>query len=131
MLISEHLIALIQFLLTKHNIRHIIHILVKYKYNKRRPVMALTEGRRGQIALAIVKSKFRRDGLRLSSSARRELGSTAYEIGVPIEELEEFVLDLLPEMISEAFGYDRVSVTTHGRRKNPPQSKSVHDDDHD
>jgi len=93
--------------------------------------MALTEGRRGQIALAIVKSKFRRDGLRLSSSARRELGSTAYEIGVPIEELEEFVLDLLPEMISEAFGYDRVSVTTHGRRKNPPQSKSVHDDDHD
>lgn len=83
--------------------------------------MALSEERRGQIALALVKAKFRKEGLRLSSSARRELGATAAEIGVSIEELEQFVFDLLPELVGEAFGFKSVSITTEGTKGDSPE----------
>jgi hypothetical protein len=90
--------------------------------------MALSEERRGQIALALVKARFRRDGLRLSPAARRELGATAAETGVPIEELEQFVFELLPEMVGDAFGFERVSITTEGRKRIHPQAQAGHGD---
>lgn len=86
--------------------------------------MALTEERRGQIALEIVKARFRKDGLRLSSSARRELGAMASDIGVSLTELEEFLFDLLPELVGEAFGFTEVSITTKGRIPIPASAKA-------
>jgi hypothetical protein len=79
--------------------------------------MALTEARRGQIALALLKARLRKEGFRLSSSGRRELGAEAANIGVPVEELEQFVLDLLPELIGNALGYENVSMTVGNRRR--------------
>jgi hypothetical protein len=79
--------------------------------------MALSKERRGEIALALVKNEFRRNGVRLSSNSRRELGVTAKDTGIPVEDLEEFILEVLPEMIGDAFGYSRVSLKTEGRRE--------------
>jgi hypothetical protein len=73
--------------------------------------MPLSEERKGQIALGLVKAKFKRDGLRLSPNAKRELGVLAQEAGATIEEMQDFIPELLPELIGSAFGLQKVSVT--------------------
>ncbi len=79
--------------------------------------MNLTEERRGQIAIEMVKNLLNKNGVRLTPSMRREIGAQAKEMhNVRPEELEQFMLDLLPQMIGNAFGYDSVGLTTGGRR---------------
>lgn len=79
--------------------------------------MALSKERLGEIALAMVKDQFRSGGFRFSKNSRRELGETANRINVPVADLEQFALDILPEMIGEAFGYEHVSVIVSDRKR--------------
>ena len=64
----------------------------------------MDEKRKGEIALAILKDKFRQDGIRLDLSLDRELGNIAKRAGVPIGELKEFFRLFVEEMVKEVFG---------------------------
>jgi len=63
----------------------------------------MTEERKGQIALLIVRAKFRDDGLRLKPDLKRELANTAKKIGVPPEEFLLFAETLIREAVAEVF----------------------------
>jgi len=75
----------------------------------------ITKERMGEIALAIVKKDYQKNGLPLTPDARRRLGTIASEIGADIEEVEDFIFKLLPELIGTAYGYKRVGITLSDR----------------
>ena len=66
--------------------------------------MALTEERKGQIALIVLKDRADREGVTVSKNSRRELGDLAKRTGVPLEELlemsREFVLEMAEKHLS-------------------------------
>ncbi len=62
----------------------------------------LSETRRGEIALALVRHQVRTQRLRLSAQAiKREIGQLSKDIGIPPEELQAFVAQLLEEVLEE------------------------------
>ena len=63
----------------------------------------MDEIRKGQIALLYLKNKLRREGFRLSSNLRRQIGNTAKDIGIPFEEAREFAEIMVRELVDEAF----------------------------
>jgi len=63
----------------------------------------LTEARKGEIALKLLKLRFRNDGMRLGKNTRRELGNTAKEIDIPFEEALEFAESIARELMAETF----------------------------
>lgn len=63
----------------------------------------LTEQRMGEIALLLLKMKFRTEGIRIGKNSRREIGNTAKEIGIPFEEALEFTEVLTKELMVETF----------------------------
>lgn len=74
----------------------------------------MTKERRGEIAYALLKEKMLREGVKLSSNMPREIGQLTKATDIPSEELKAFFLDLLPEVIGDAFGYSHVSLVTKG-----------------
>jgi len=62
----------------------------------------MTQERRGQIALLVLKEKMRREGVKVSSSMRREIGNGAKCIGIPMEEASEFAKIMILELVDEA-----------------------------
>lgn len=65
--------------------------------------LPLTETRRGQIALMFLKFRFRQDGVRIGHHTKRELGSTAKELGILVEEAMAFVEMMVRELVEETF----------------------------
>lgn len=63
----------------------------------------LSEAKKGEIALKIVKRKLRRDGFKLSSSFQRELGSEAVAMNIHPTELSEFMESMVREILAETF----------------------------
>lgn len=63
----------------------------------------MTEERKGQIALLLVKSRFKDEGIRLKPDMKRDIGNSAKKIGVPADELLQFVEGLTREMVEEVF----------------------------
>jgi hypothetical protein len=63
----------------------------------------LTEERKGEIALMILKMRLRMDGIRLGRNTRREIGNTAKELGVPFEEALQLMEELTKELMVETF----------------------------
>ena len=59
--------------------------------------------RRNQIAYLLVKARFRDEGIRLKPDMKRDIGNQAKRIGVPTEELEQFVEELTRAMVQEVF----------------------------
>ncbi|HEY4494170.1 MAG TPA: hypothetical protein VJB95_01940 [Candidatus Paceibacterota bacterium] len=57
--------------------------------------------RQGEIAFLLLKHRIRREGATISQNDARELGDTAKAIGVPLEELKEFVRPLLHDLVDE------------------------------
>ncbi len=64
--------------------------------------MALTEERKGQIALLFLKYKIHKDGIDFRN-ARREMGNVANSINIPIDEIMELYELLTREVIDELF----------------------------
>jgi hypothetical protein len=77
--------------------------------------MALTQERKGQIALALVKSRFQDEGIRLKPDLKRDIGNQAKKIGVSTDELLQFVEELTREMVEQIF---------------PPRSHTTTNPDH-
>ena len=57
----------------------------------------MTEERKGQIALLIVKHALREKGVRLRPGFNREIAHNAKQIGIPTEEAVEFAVELYRE----------------------------------
>ena len=63
----------------------------------------MTEIRKGEIALALIKNQMSHDGLRLNSF-KRALGNVAKETGISLEELLEFNRIIIEQLMEETFG---------------------------
>ncbi len=63
----------------------------------------MTQERKGQIALLMVRDRFRDEGIRLKPDMKRNIGNLASKIGVPTDELLQFVEGLTREMVEEVF----------------------------
>lgn len=66
----------------------------------------LSEARKGQIAIAMMKEVIREKGIHTlkPNSVRREAGNLAKEMNIPENEVFEFIQVMTVELISEAFG---------------------------
>ena len=66
----------------------------------------LNEARKGQIAIAMLKSIVRDKGIHnlKPNSLRREAGNLAKELGMSEDEIFEFIQTITGEVISEAMG---------------------------
>ena len=64
----------------------------------------MDEKRKGEIALALLKYRIGREGIRLTPDFKRELGNVANAIGIPQDELKEFGRILIEELLEETFG---------------------------
>ncbi|MBU1557715.1 hypothetical protein KKC45_02030 [Patescibacteria group bacterium] len=67
--------------------------------------MAMTEARRNEIAYLYILAKIRREGVSSlnPNNIKRELGNSAKEVGITIEEAMEFTHNLVLPLIKEAF----------------------------
>ncbi len=65
--------------------------------------MVLTKERKGEIALLYLKAKFQDEGIRLKPDMRRQIGNEAAKIGIKPEEAEQFVEELVREMVEKIF----------------------------
>ena len=64
--------------------------------------MALTNEKKGEIALAILRLKFKEDRrLPLASELRRNMGNASKITGFSKEELMEFTLGMIDEIVGE------------------------------
>jgi hypothetical protein len=63
----------------------------------------MDEKRQGEIALMFVKYLVRKHGVEVSRNKMREADGLAKAIGIPVEELKQFVQPLLEEFIHELF----------------------------
>lgn len=63
----------------------------------------MTEQRKGEIALLYLKAKFQDEGIRLKPDMRRQIGNEAAKIGVKPEEAEQFIEELVREMVEKIF----------------------------
>jgi len=61
----------------------------------------MDEKRKGEIAIALLKYRISREGIRLSPGFTRELSNTARGTGVSQDELKEFARLLLEELIAD------------------------------
>jgi len=64
----------------------------------------MDEKRKGEIALALLKYRIGREGIRLTPDIKRELGNVAKATGIPQDELKEFGKILIEELLEETFG---------------------------
>ena len=81
--------------------------------------MRLTNERKGQIALILVKDRFRNDGLRLKPDMTRQIYSDASRLGIPGIEMVQFAEELVRELVEEVFP---PSTTSH---HNPEYTKGM------
>lgn len=72
----------------------------------------MTEARKGQIALLLLKDRLRGEGIRLKPDMKRDIGNTAKKIDIPVDELVEFVGGMTRELVEEVFP-SRSSVSTN------------------
>jgi hypothetical protein len=63
----------------------------------------LTKERQGEIALAYLKNKLRREGVKISPNMQRQIANEAKEVNIPLKEAQEFAEILVREIVEEAF----------------------------
>jgi len=63
----------------------------------------MEEKRMGEIALAVLKHKLSRDGIRIGSDIKRDIGNLSKATGVPQADLKVFARILVQEAIDKAF----------------------------
>ncbi len=66
----------------------------------------LTEARKGEIALALLKDQIRSKGIRFGKDTRRHLNQEAKDANIPPDEMLEFTEGLCRELLDETFGKD-------------------------
>jgi hypothetical protein len=63
----------------------------------------MDEKRKGEIALALLKYRMGREGIRLTPDIKRDLGNIAKKTGIPQNELKEFAKIFVEELLEETF----------------------------
>ena len=63
----------------------------------------MEKARRGEIALAMLKYKWSREGIKIGPNSKRDMGNIAKETGISIDEFKEFLEALMKEFIEETF----------------------------
>ena len=63
----------------------------------------MTEIRKGEIAFLVLKHRLKKEGVHLDPNFKRDWGNTAREIGVPLEELFEFVEETIRDAVDAMF----------------------------
>jgi len=81
-----------------------LEIPVSFQIFTRKEVRKMDEKRKGEIALALLKYRMGREGIRLTPDMKRDLGNVAKETGIPQDELKEFVKIFVEELLEETFG---------------------------
>ena len=73
----------------------------------------LTKERKHEIGYLLFKHKVQEERfpIRSHDEMRRQLGVLSKEVGIPAEELEQFILELLPDLIGNMFGWSSCSIT--------------------
>lgn len=66
-------------------------------------MVALTEQKKGEIALKYLKERLSREGVKLSKDMKRDIANTAKKIGVDQKDAEQFVEELVRELVEEVF----------------------------
>lgn len=61
----------------------------------------LTEARKGEIALKIFRLKIMKEGFTFDQNTRREVGNTAAEIGISLDEALQFIGEIVGELLAE------------------------------
>lgn len=79
----------------------------------------MTEQRKGEIALRIVKHMLREKGVRLRPGFNREIADGAKKIGVPTEEAVEFAVSLYREATEEFITSLQKPIVESRSRVNP------------
>ena len=66
----------------------------------------MDEKRKGEIALALLKHRTGREGIRilLHPDIKRDLGDIAKESGIPLDELKKFAKIFIEELLEKTFG---------------------------
>jgi FKBP-type peptidyl-prolyl cis-trans isomerase (trigger factor) len=71
--------------------------------NERRKIM-LSEQRKGEIALKLLKHIKKEEGIKLQAERfQREIGNMAKTLDIPKEELKEFARELVEELVADCF----------------------------
>ncbi len=68
------------------------------------PKDRMTDIRKGEIALAILRYRMRKEGIHLNENLKRELGNLSEATKVPQDELKEFGKIFIEEFLRETFG---------------------------
>ncbi len=63
----------------------------------------LSETRKGEIAIAILKLRLREEGIRVGPYIKRELPNKAKQLNIDAGELSEFFELMVREMVDETF----------------------------
>jgi hypothetical protein len=65
--------------------------------------MALSQERKGEIALLYVRNMLYRDGIKLSQETQREIVNKSKQIGVSVEEATEFAEEMVRDLVEKVF----------------------------
>lgn len=66
----------------------------------------LSEQRKGEIAIALLKYDIKKRGVRLLPENKRQFGQVSKETGVPVDELKKFMKPIAQEILDEFFDDD-------------------------
>ncbi len=64
----------------------------------------MDEKRMGEIALAVLRDRVRREPIHLGPNYKRELGNAAKRLGISVDELKLFARTLIGEAVEETLG---------------------------
>ena len=84
----------------------------------------MTEGRMGEIALALLMAKWAADGgVKVGPEWRRTCGQLSKDTGISREELDEFSKEILVRFIGKAYGMQHVSLVMNDPIPKEPEKK--------
>lgn len=72
--------------------------------------MKMTEERQGEIAVKLLKLRMKKNGI--PPGLAREMGNVAKELDIKKDELQSFYEAIIPEVLGDILGRQRVSLTT-------------------
>ncbi len=74
--------------------------------------MGMSKERQGEIALALIEHRLKKQPMPAPADFRRELGNLSKDIGVSADDLVMFYETILPKLLGTMLGRSKVSLTT-------------------
>ena len=78
--------------------------------------MALTEQRKGEIALALWKYRLKEKGIALSpETVSREAGNASKSTGIPVSEIKDFLRELIQELVEKSLSTKKSNLKSRAK----------------